>query len=73
MDHVAGLVGEDEVIEKSAMPYIDCPAWKFPAKHPVCKSIMQNHDNFLYTKGYDSDGNMPYYDKVAVAWEDTYS
>ncbi len=54
----------------STLPYIASLASKFPIKLPEKATVMVNHDEALYEEGYDSDGQMPYFDKQADAGED---
>ncbi len=37
---------------------------KFPAQQPRQPTIMMNHDKSLFNEGYDSDCNLPYFDKA---------
>ncbi len=69
---MGSLVAEAAVVEEGDADavMVASPASKFPVEKPTLPAVMTNHDKALYAKGYDSDGELPYFDPIAEAGED---
>ncbi len=64
-DRSVGFESGFENIEKNSTEYIASPPSKFPLQQPKNPTMMKNHNELLFDKGYDSDNNLPYFDNVS--------
>ncbi len=62
--------GEVGTANDTSPPYVSSPAEKFPAQQPMIVAGMTNHDLASYENGYDSDGQLPYFDAIANGGDD---